>query len=100
MDREVRATGYFREVVLSVVGSWGYYQQGNGHQQELDRWGSTLSTKLGCPVHYPAYGKRLFECRCGVTFPVFVVQGALESGDWSAVLKQHKEGYKPTEKGY
>jgi hypothetical protein len=80
---------------MSIVGSWGYYLQGNGAQHEIDRAGSELSIHLDCPVHYPAYGKRLDECRCGVTFPVFAVDGALASGDWTLIDKQHKEGYRP-----
>lgn len=79
------------------VGSWGYYQQGNGRQRDIDNAGSQLSLRLSCPVHYPAYEKRMFECKCGVLFPVFVVDAAISSGDWSVVEKQHREGYRPTE---
>jgi len=74
------------------VGSWGYYMQGNGHQREVDICGSQLSERLSCSVHYPAYGKRLFECRCGVLFPAYVVQAAVDTGDWEAVLKLHEDG--------
>jgi len=63
------------------VGSWGYYMQGNGHQREVDICGSQLSERLSCSVHYPAYGKRLFECRCGVLFPAYVVQAAVEEAE-------------------
>jgi len=80
-----------------AVGSWGYYLQGNEDQQFLNKAGGELSKVIDCAVHYPAFDKRMFECKCGVLFPVFVVRSALDSGDWSAVLKQHEEGYRPTE---
>ena len=73
---------------------WGYYMQGNERTQEIEEWGAKLSTVLHCPVHYPAWGKRLFECHCSILFPLFVVQAAIDSDDWSAVVKQHEEGYK------
>ncbi len=85
---------------MTIVGSWGYYMQGADNQRELEADGKALFEHLNCPVHYPAFGKRLFECRCGIIFPRFVVQGAVESGDWSLILKQHTEGYKPTDIGY
>lgn len=85
---------------MSPVGSWGYFMQGNGAQRNIDRTGSELSKHLDCPVHYPAYGKRLFECRCGVLYPVYVVDYAVLSGDWSSVDKLHKEGFRPTELAY
>jgi hypothetical protein len=80
---------------VPAVGSWGYYMQGNGRQEELEQAGSQLSLVLNCPVHYPAYGKRVFECKCGVTFPRFAVEGALQGNDWSLIIKQHVEGYRP-----
>ena len=79
------------------VGSWGYYMQGNNNQQRLEHTGAELSSVLGCPVHYPAFNKHVFECKCGVLFPMFVVEAALDSGDWSAIQNHHKEGYRPTE---
>ena len=82
------------------IGSWGYYMQGNWGNRELETAGSTLSVRLDCPVHYPAFGKRLFECRCGVLFPRFVVDAALRTGDWSVVLKEHAEGYRPDDVVY
>lgn len=85
---------------MTAVGSWGYYIQGNGHQKEIDEAGSQLSIQLNCPVHYPAYNKRLFECRCGVLFPVFLADYAIMSGDWSVVLKHHRDGDRQTEKMY
>ena len=58
-----------------------------GFTYEIDRLGSKLSLQLHCPVHYPAFGKNLFECKCEVTFPVFMVRG----GDWEAIRKRHEE---------
>ena len=43
---------------------------------EVERLGKKLNLAIGCPVHYPAFGKRLFECKCGVIFPLFVVEGS------------------------
>ena len=74
------------------VGSWGYYMQGDGLRRDIDECGSQLSMRLDCAVHYPAFGKRLFECRCGVLFPVYVVQAAVETGDWTKVLELHEDG--------
>lgn len=79
---------------MTRVGSWGYYMQSTGHQQEIELCGSQLSVQLDCPVHYPAYGKRLYECYCGVLFPAYVVQAAVESGDWGDVVKLHENGDK------
>lgn len=74
--------------------------QGGDNQEKLEREGSELNKHLSCPVHYPAFDKRLFECKCGVIFPRFVVEHAVESGDWEAILKLHKEGYRPTDVAY
>ena len=57
----------------------------DGKDMEVDRLGSLLSSKIACPVHYPAYGKRIFECRCGVCFPVFVVA----QEDWKYISDKH-----------
>ena len=53
---------------------WGYFEQGSDQMLEVDELGSWLSIAINCPVHYPAYGKRLFECYCGVTFMLHIVQ--------------------------
>lgn len=53
---------------------WGYFMQGNENQEELERLGIKLNSAIDCPIHYPAFGKRLFECWCGVIFPLFVVE--------------------------
>lgn len=71
--------------------TWTSYNNGN-NQEELDKLGSQLSLILHCPVRYceAQYHKPIFECKCGIIFPVFVVSGALESNDWSQVIKRHK----------
>lgn len=66
--------------------TWGAYIQ-PGLSEELDSLGSKLSVEIGCPVHYPAYNKHLFECRCGVIFPVYLVKG----GNWEVVRRKHEE---------
>ena len=43
--------------------------------QEIMEMGSKLSLTISCPVHYPAYGKNIFECRCNKLFPIYVVKG-------------------------
>lgn len=66
---------------------WGYYQQHSYQMQEVDELGSQLSIEIACPVHYPAFGKRLFECKCGVVFPVYLVAGK----DWKMLKRKHVE---------
>ena len=66
--------------------TWGAYIQ-QGFSEEIDSLGARLSLEIGCPVHYPAYGKNLFECRCGVIFPYYVVKGH----DWEVIRKRHIE---------
>jgi len=66
--------------------TWGAYIQ-QGLNEELDRLGSKLSEELHCPVHYPAYNKHLFECMCGVIFPMYVVRGE----DWEIIRKKHDD---------
>ena len=58
-----------------MSGSWGYYIQGNLKEKEIDELGSRLSVIIHCPVHYPAYDKRMFECKCGVVFPLYLLEG-------------------------
>jgi len=65
---------------------WGYHQQ-NGQWQEIDELGSQLSIEIGCPVHYPAFGKRLLECKCGVVFPIYLVA----SRNWELIRRKHIE---------
>ena len=66
---------------------WGFYMQGSDQMVEVDELGSELSTELHCPVHYPAFGKNLFECQCGVIFPVYLVKGK----DWKLIRRKHEE---------
>ena len=67
----------------------GYFLQGNDQMEEVDELGKQLSIVIGCPVHYPAYGKRLFECECGIIYPLYVVSG----GDWETIKQKHTGGY-------
>ena len=67
--------------------SWGYYMQGSDQQVEIEELGSKLSLAIHCAVHYPAFGKNLFECGCGVIFPLFLLKGQ----DWAMVIKKHEE---------
>lgn len=63
---------------------WGVYTQDNKFR-ELDRLGSRLSLEIHCPVHYPAFDKNMFECRCGVVFPIYMLKG----GDWDSIRQKH-----------
>jgi len=65
--------------------AWGYYMQGNKQLVEVDQLGSKLSLEIGCAVHYPAFGKNLFECECGVIFPLYLVR----SMDWDLLREKH-----------
>lgn len=49
--------------------------QGNDNQQIIDTLGARLNVAINCPVHYPAWGKRIFECKCGKLFPLYIVEG-------------------------
>jgi len=66
--------------------TWGAYVQ-SGNLDEIDSLGKELSLKLDCPVHYPAHNKNLFECRCGVIFPLYVVKGE----NWQEIIRKHIE---------
>ena len=66
---------------------WGYYQQGNDQMIEIDELGSQLSMEIDCPVHYPSFGKKLFECRCGVIFRAYLVAGR----NWELIRSKHQE---------
>ncbi|KKN75157.1 hypothetical protein LCGC14_0383160 [marine sediment metagenome] len=65
---------------------WGYYLQ-TPEQRDVDELGSKLSVVLNCPVHFPAWGKNMFECLCGVIFPLYIVKG----GDWEKIKQKHLE---------
>lgn len=58
--------------------------QGNEEQEKLEALGLKLNLAIDCPIHYPAFGKRIFECKCGMTFPLFVVE-ARTSEDLAAI---------------
>lgn len=58
-----------------------------GPNEEICGLGSKLSVEIGCPVHYPAYNKNLFECACGVIFPLYMVKG----GNWEVIRQKHYE---------
>lgn len=68
--------------------TWGSYVQ-NGNLQAIEHLGSELNLHINCPVHYPAYNKRLFECKCNIFIPVWMVEAAEKTGDWSLVEELH-----------
>ena len=71
--------------------AWGIDAQQNLYGMDwetINRLGSKLSIELSCPIRYPAYNKRLFECKCGIVFPVYVVQ----QEDWEGMKEKHKGG--------
>ena len=63
---------------------WGAYAQ-SGKLQEIDHLGSELSLAIHCAVHFPAYNKNLFECMCGVVFPLYMVKGER----WNEIVQKH-----------
>ena len=71
-------------------GSWGIYVQGGDDYQETLRLGAELSKHLKCPVHYPAWNKNIYECKCLILFPTFMVKYAVASGDWSKIDAKHR----------
>lgn len=70
-----------------IRGSWGAYIQ-HGNLEELEILGSELNSHIQCPVHFPAYGKNLFECKCGIVFPYYMVK----SKRWEEIIKKHNRG--------
>jgi len=60
--------------------------------QEIMELGALLERVIDCPVHYPAFGKNLFECMCNRVFPVYLVRGAQAINDLDRLVKFHKEG--------
>ena len=67
--------------------TWGAFQQ-EGLTEEIDELGSKLSMEIGCPVHYPAYGKKLYECMCEIVFPSYLLKGE----NWDMIKAIHEEG--------
>lgn len=53
--------------------------------------GQWLSKVVHCPIHWPAYGKNLFECKHGVVFPKFFLDGHTEEEIVSFHLSQIQE---------
>ena len=73
-------------------GSWGAFVQSGENFEMLESMGAELSKRIGCPVHYPAYNKRLFECRCLIPFPMFAVENAYRTGNWKQIIERHDQG--------
>ncbi len=66
--------------------SWDTYTQ-SVKLEEVDQLGSELSLVIHCPVHFPAYNKNLFECKCGVVFPLYLVK----TRNWDGITKKHED---------
>jgi len=79
--------------VVSSTTGWGFFEQGSDQQQEVMELGARLSIEIDCPVHYPAFGKHIYECHCRVLFPVFFVK----ANSWDIIRQKHNEGFKPEE---
>jgi hypothetical protein len=78
---------------------WGFYVQGSDELIEIEKCGEKLSLLIHCPIHYPAWGKPIFECKCGVLFPLFVVIASINNNP-EFLINQHIEGYKPLDGSY
>lgn len=65
-------------------------------QSEIDSLGAELNRRLDCGIRYCAagYNKPIFECEHNIPFPLFAVKGAKDSGDWTHIIKRHKEAIK------
>ena len=62
-------------------------------EQDTDNLGRQLSRHIPCAVRvapYSNHDKPIFECQHHLTFPIFVVKGAVLSGDWSMITESHK----------
>lgn len=83
-----------------MKGNWGSYSQGGDSWERIDQAGTALSSVLSCHViHYHAFNKRLFECKCGIIFPAWMVEAATMTNDWSLILQKHggvEAGTSPT----
>ncbi len=66
--------------------SWGTYTQ-SVKLEEVDQLGSELSLVIHCPVHFPVYNKNLFEFKCGVVFPLYLVK----TRNWDGITKKHED---------
>jgi len=67
--------------------TWGTYVQ-QGNLEEIERLGSQLSKEINCPVHYPAWNKNMFECKCNIIFPYYMVNAK----DWDRIREIHRKG--------
>ncbi len=65
-------------------------------ESEINKLGLKLNGVINCPIRYSAalYNKPVFECNHGVTWALFVLQGARDSGDWSHIKQRHEETIK------
>jgi hypothetical protein len=67
----------------------------SGINRETDNLGKELSTHLSCAVRLAPYSnnaKPIFECKHNIPFAMFVVKGAVSTGNWSEIIKRHQEG--------
>jgi hypothetical protein len=63
------------------------------NQSWLDELGLALSNHIKCAVVLDSrVAKPSFTCKCGVSFPVFSVQGAVQYNIWNSVLARHRIG--------
>ena len=75
----------------------GYFMQGSDQQLEIHELGVILNEFLEKLLHephavyWPAWGKNLFACKCGVVIPVWMVKAARLTGDWNVIAKMHWE---------
>ena len=69
--------------------TWGAYMRDNNFEK-IDIAGAALSNHISCAVHYPAYDKRLFECKCGIIFPVWAVEAAIMTDKWEDIDNLHR----------
>lgn len=63
------------------------------NQGQLDRLGAELSMHIKCTVVLDSrVAKPMFTCYCGITFPLFAVQGAVQYNKWDSIMLRHKKG--------
>ena len=69
------------------------FNQQNEIIGEVETLGLELSGQVQCTVRFCGehWKKPVFECWHGVTWPMFALQGAQESGDWSHIIQRHQE---------
>jgi len=70
--------------------SWAVHDEGAANMGLIDSCGKALSLKIKCPVKLVVWGKPQYECYCNKIFPLFSVEGAIKTGDWSTVLDRHE----------